>query len=130
MASVSTRDIRRLSVLSEPMRLDILTVIASSGSCCASDILANFNITQPTLSHHMSVLIKNNLVTAKKDGRFVRYTINKSGIEDLKTILDMLIEGTPSNEISSVEFTSEGKETKKKKKPEKKKKDKDKKKKK
>ncbi|MCQ2516867.1 MAG: metalloregulator ArsR/SmtB family transcription factor [Saccharofermentans sp.] len=124
MASINVKGIRRLSALSEPMRLDILTVIASSGSCCASDILSNFNITQPTLSHHMSVLIENNLVTAKKDGRFVRYTINKSGIEDLKFILDMLIEGTPATEISSTEEPSEEKETKKKKKPEKKKKDK------
>ena len=130
MALSSAKEIRRLSVLSEPMRLDILTVIASSGSCCASDILTNFNITQPTLSHHMSVLIENNLVTSKKDGRFVRYTINKSGIEELKSVLDMLIEGTPATDISSNEVSSEEKETKKKKKPEKKKKDKDKKKKK
>ena len=67
----------RLAVLSEPMRLEILTIISAAGTCCASDILGHFDITQPTLSHHMSVLLENDLVTATKQGRFMKYRINK-----------------------------------------------------
>jgi len=122
-------DIQRLSVLSEPMRLDILTVIASSGSCCANDILSHFDISQPTLSHHMKLLIENKLVLAKKDGRFVRYTINNAGIEELKSLLDLFITDNSAFELhTDISTVIPEKDTKKKKKTDKKKKDKKKKK--
>lgn len=128
MASNSTKGLRRLSVLSEPMRLDILAIISSSGNCCAKDILSNLEITQPTLSHHMSVLIENNLVNSQKDGRFVRYSINKSGVEELKSVLDSLILDASTSESLPSISSSIDKDEKKKKKTDKKKKDKKKKK--
>ena len=109
----------RLTVLSEPMRLDILKIVSSSGTCCASDILEHFDITQPTLSHHMSVLIDNELVTATKQGRFMNYQINKPAVLELKKVLDSLCEGAEDVEVKT---------EKKKDKPKKKKKDKKKKK--
>ena len=80
----------RLSVLSEPMRLDILMIISAAGTCCANDILEHFDITQPTLSHHMSVLVENELVTASKQGRFVNYQINKAAVNELKKVIDVI----------------------------------------
>ncbi len=119
----------RLSILAEPMRLDILAVISSSGTCCASDILAHFDITQPTLSHHMSVLIENEIVTAVKSGRFMQYSINKKAVGELKQVLDALCEDNVAVAPPvKTENASEDKNRKKKKKSEKKKKDKKKKK--
>lgn len=119
----------RLSVLAEPMRLDILTVISSMGTCCATDILSHFDITQPTLSHHMSVLIENEIVTANKSGRFMQYSINKKAVEELKSVLDALCEDNVADLPQvKAEASPEDKNRKKKKKSEKKKKDKKKKK--
>jgi len=80
----------RLTTLAEPIRLDILMIISESGTCCAGDILSHFDITQPTLSHHMRVLIENDLVNAVKDGRFMRYSVNTGAVTELKQILDDL----------------------------------------
>ena len=128
MASGFEKLMHRLSVLAEPMRLDILTVISASGTCCASDILSHFDITQPTLSYHMSVLIENEIVSATKNGRFMQYSINKSAVEELKTVLDALCEEKKAEPVAVPKLQDEDKTRKKKKKSEKKKKDKKKKK--
>ncbi|MBR1797287.1 MAG: helix-turn-helix transcriptional regulator [Clostridiales bacterium] len=80
----------RLTVLAEPTRLDILMIISEAGTCCANDLLAHFDISQPTLSHHMSVLMENGLVTGTKQGRFMRYSINKDNVKELRRVLDLL----------------------------------------
>ena len=50
-----------LKVVAEPNRLKILEML-SCGEMCGCDILANFNFTQPTLSHHMSILEKKMII--------------------------------------------------------------------
>ena len=85
----------RLSALAEPMRLEIMFIISEAGTCCASDILSHFDITQPTLSHHMSVLISNDLVIASKQGRYMRYSVNNQAVSELKEVIDMLSGGKP-----------------------------------
>ncbi|MCQ2482721.1 MAG: metalloregulator ArsR/SmtB family transcription factor [Clostridia bacterium] len=80
-----------LSALAEPIRIRILLLIAENGEICAKDIQANFNITQPTMSHHMTVLAERNLVESHKEGRNIYYSINKSNIN---LIRDMLYELT------------------------------------
>ena len=93
----------RLTVLAEPMRLDIMMIISKAGTCCASDILEHFDITQPTLSHHMSVLIENGLVTASKSGRFMRYSVNKPAVNELKKVFDVLCEDAEAPQPKSEE---------------------------
>ena len=105
MASPTDNLTDRLTVLAEPMRLQILMVIRQAGSCCASEILGHFDITQPTLSHHMSVLIDNGLVKAVKQGRFMRYSINKAAVLELKKVLELIASDAPSEK--TLDKTSE-----------------------
>lgn len=93
----------RLTVLAEPMRLDILMIISKAGTCCANDILEHFDITQPTLSHHMSVLINNGLVNASKNGRFMNYSINKPAVSELKKVFEAICEGAAELQEKSEE---------------------------
>ena len=58
-----------LKVVAEPNRLQILEML-SCGEMCACDILKNFDFTQPTLSHHMKVLEKEELVRVTKKGKW------------------------------------------------------------
>ena len=48
-------------------RLEILDLL-SCGELCACDLLAYFQFSQPTLSHHMKILVDNELASTRKDG--------------------------------------------------------------
>ena len=60
---------------SDPKRLKILDML-SNGELCACKILEEFNITQPTLSHDMKLLLELDLVGARKVGKWTHYKLN------------------------------------------------------
>ena len=64
-----------LRVLSDPNRLKIIDIL-SCGERCACDILEFFDFTQPTLSHHMKVLMDVRLVDMRKEGLWNYYSLN------------------------------------------------------
>ena len=91
-----------LAVMAEPVRIRILQLIASRGTVCARDILPEFAITQPTLSHHMRLLVENNLVTEQRSGRYSCYSINHDTVDQISGLLASL------NEPPIVATTPEG----------------------
>jgi ArsR family transcriptional regulator len=68
--------------LSEPKRLEIMNLTLGN-EMCANEILEEFNITQPTLSHHMKQLTECNLVNMRKDGKLSYYSLNNDTIKEL-----------------------------------------------
>ncbi len=76
-----------IKALSDPKRLQILDIL-SCGEMCACDILEHFDFSQPTLSHHMKVLMESNLVNIRKDGLWSHYSLNL--IECNKIILFLM----------------------------------------
>lgn len=66
--------------LAEPKRIEILEAIrridTGEGTICAS-VLAEISISQATFSHHVSELQSANLITAQKEGRCVRISVNE-----------------------------------------------------
>ena len=64
-----------LKALGEETRLKIIDML-SCGEMCACDILEKLNISQSTLSYHMNLLNKSELVNARKEGSWMRYTLN------------------------------------------------------
>lgn len=73
--------INAISVSAEPVRMKILRDLASNGEMKAKDLLEGFDITQPTLSHHMALLEENGLVICRREGRCVYYAINVKAFE-------------------------------------------------
>ena len=63
--------------LSDPSRLKILDIL-SCGEKCACEILEGFDFTQPTLSHHMKVLMECGLVMSRKEGLWSYYCLNNN----------------------------------------------------
>ena len=59
--------------LADENRLIIMKMLMS-GEICACEILDKLNITQPTLSHHMKVLLSADLVIARRAGKWVHYS--------------------------------------------------------
>jgi ArsR family transcriptional regulator, arsenate/arsenite/antimonite-responsive transcriptional repressor len=62
--------------LSVPSREVIYAYLRDHGECCACKLLSVASCRQATLSHHMAVLVDSGLVDARKDGKWVRYSLN------------------------------------------------------
>lgn len=68
--------------LNDPSRREILKMLRE-GDITAGDIAAKFNMTAPSISHHLDKLKRAGLVTTVKQGQFVLYSINTTIIDDL-----------------------------------------------
>ena len=76
--------------LSDPGRLKIIDIL-SCGEMCACHILDEFDFTQPTLSHHMKVLIECGLVECRKEGLWNHYSLNDTHCNELILFLMNLV---------------------------------------
>lgn len=72
--------------LGDETRLTILDML-SCGEICACEILEGLDLTQPTISHHMKILQQVGLVKARKDGRWMYYSIDKEKLEEIKDFI-------------------------------------------
>ena len=68
--------------LSDPKRVRIIDLL-SCGELCACVLLKCFEITQPTLSHDMRVLIEADLVRSRRDGKRIYYSLNEDFFREL-----------------------------------------------
>lgn len=129
MAAKEEQFIEVLGVLAEGVRYKILSLLASKGELPAKDILAEFEFTQPTLSHHMACLVEARLVNVERKGRFAYYSINKDTIELVSSGIESLKTGSKKSskaktpESDDLEKIKKSKKKKKKDKNKKKKKD-------
>ena len=62
--------------LGDSNRLQVVQMLAE-GEKCGCKLLEAFDITQPTLSHHMRILCECGLVNARKEGKWQHYSINR-----------------------------------------------------
>jgi len=49
----------------------------------AGEIAKHFNISKPSISHHLDILKRADLITSEKKGQFVEYSLNTSILEDV-----------------------------------------------
>ena len=84
-------NIKILKALGEINRLKIVDML-SSGEKCACIILENFNFTQPTLSHHMKVLMDSGIVKCRKEGTWIHYSLDKELCDDVLDFLRDILE--------------------------------------
>lgn len=75
--------------LSDETRLKIVEML-SCGEMCACDILESFQITQPTLSYHMKNLTESGLVKSRKDGSWMRYSLNMELLTSIQEFLNQI----------------------------------------
>ena len=61
--------------LSDPKRVKIIDLL-SCGEMCACVLLKCFEISQPTLAHDMKVLTEAGIVSSRRDGKRIYYTLN------------------------------------------------------
>jgi ArsR family transcriptional regulator len=68
--------------LNDGTRRQILELLRKQ-DLSAGEIAEKFNITAPSISHHLELLKRANLVTAQKDGQFMIYSLNTTVLDDL-----------------------------------------------
>ncbi|MGN0739171.1 MAG: ArsR/SmtB family transcription factor [Treponema sp.] len=69
--------------LGDENRLKIIDLL-TQGEQCACRLLEKFNITQPTLSHHIKILSECGLVKSRRDGKWTHYSINCETFREFK----------------------------------------------
>lgn len=72
--------------LADGSRRKILTLLKER-EMSVSDLLQHFETTQASLSHHLDILKRANLVRSRREGQFIFYEINTSVFEEAATIL-------------------------------------------
>ena len=75
--------------LGDSNRLQIVQML-SEGEKCGCKLLEAFDITQPTLSHHMRILTECGLVNVHKEGKWSHYSLNCEKLKDYKRFIDGL----------------------------------------
>lgn len=90
-----SRDVKSVAKISKALgdhhRLAILQHITKRGGCAqCSEIHEIIDLAQPSVSHHMKILIQAGLVEADKEGRHFRYTLNVSVLENYLKVLQKL----------------------------------------
>lgn len=80
--------------LSNPVRLQIIDLISQGGGqICGCDIERHFDLTQPTISHHLKVLRDAGMITSEARGVWMMHRINSSMLTALQGLL-MLVNNT------------------------------------
>jgi ArsR family transcriptional regulator len=76
------------AALADPIRLRLLSFITSTkGEVCACDLVEPSGRSQPTVSHHMKILVDAGLVTRQKRGLWVWYRAVPSRLDALRAVL-------------------------------------------
>ncbi|MDZ7882043.1 MAG: metalloregulator ArsR/SmtB family transcription factor [Mycobacterium sp.] len=92
--------------LGDPVRLRLLSLIASSagGEACVCDISSTFDLSQPTISHHLKVLRSAGILDSERRGSWVYYRAIPEALQQLSTILQVE-GGTPAPSDACAEET-------------------------
>src|ERR671928_401826 len=70
----------RFRALSDPTRVAIVNRLAAADECCVCDLNAAFDLSQPTISHHLKVLRAAGLVEASRRGTWAYYRLLPGGL--------------------------------------------------
>ncbi len=75
-------------VLADQTRLRIVLELLNNEELCACKLLEIVDCQQPTLSHHMKLLVDSELVNARKDWKWTHYSINNEKVIEISNFLN------------------------------------------
>ncbi|HVW80793.1 MAG TPA: metalloregulator ArsR/SmtB family transcription factor [Mycobacteriales bacterium] len=70
-----------LKALADPTRLRLMSLIAATDEACVCDLTSPFDVSQPTISHHLKVLRDAGLVDCERRGTWVWYRAERGALE-------------------------------------------------
>jgi ArsR family transcriptional regulator len=81
----------RFKALADPVRLRLLSLVQAceGGEACVCDLTAAFDLSQPTISHHLKVLLDAGLLTREKRGVWAFYRVRPETLSALAAVIDV-----------------------------------------
>lgn len=78
-----------LKAIADPVRLRLISLVASNagGEACVCDLNNAFDLSQPTISHHLKVLHETGLMDREKRGVWVYYRARTGALASLATLI-------------------------------------------
>jgi DNA-binding transcriptional ArsR family regulator len=77
--------------LADPTRREILRLL-NSGEMTAGQLADRFDISAPSMSHHFNVLKQADLISARREGQLIYYSLNTTVFQDILTKMFSLFE--------------------------------------
>lgn len=86
---------RTLKAVADPARLRLLSIVAASadGAVCVCDLTDPVGLSQPTVSHHLRVLVEAGLLAREKRGSWAYFSVVSGAIESLSSTLSDVAAG-------------------------------------
>jgi ArsR family transcriptional regulator len=95
------RSLAVFKALADGTRFDVFRLIAAQdGPICACDIVDRFDVSQPTIAHHLKVLREAGLITCKKRGVWAWYEVDPNGLDALGIFAKEL--NLPSRQFAAI----------------------------
>ena len=87
---------RMFKALGDPTRVKLVSLIAAAGpgGACACDLVEPVNLSQPTVSHHLRLLVDSGLITREQRGKWAYYRVVDA---TLRSLAGALAPFQPSN---------------------------------
>ncbi|MEM8922735.1 MAG: metalloregulator ArsR/SmtB family transcription factor [Actinomycetota bacterium] len=79
----------RLKALADPIRLRLVSLVAcaESGEVCACDLPEILGRSQPTVSHHLKLLVEAQIFDREQRGKWAWFSLRPGALDDLRTAL-------------------------------------------
>lgn len=75
--------------LRDPTRRQILQLLRA-GTLTAGEIAQEFDMSKPSISHHLDILKRADLIAVERQGQFLHYSLNTTVVEDLlRWVIDL-----------------------------------------
>ena len=85
--SASERLATRFKALADPTRVAIVNSLSAADEVCVCNLTATFDLSQPTISHHLKILREAGLVEATRRGTWMYYRLVPESLEALRGAL-------------------------------------------
>ena len=76
-----------LAALADPVRLQLVSLVAANGEVCSCDLQGPLGRSQPTISHHTSVLAEAGVLQGRKAGRWTWWSLVPERLAQIGTLL-------------------------------------------
>lgn len=76
-----------LKALADPVRLRLVSIIAANGEGCACDFPAVIGKSQPTVSHHLSQLVKAGILQREQRGKWAWFRVDAERLASVRNVL-------------------------------------------
>lgn len=86
----------RFKALADPTRLEIVRRLACCDECCVCDLNDAFDLSQPTISHHLKVLRDAGLVDVSRRGTWAFYRVVPDSLDELSAVLSRPVLSRPA----------------------------------